>query len=108
MGERGTQHAGGRSGVTGIAAAPALYAALTLLVASPLSLNPASSALPGDPDTDLFMWTLAWDTHAIVSRPLSMFEANIYYPQHGTLAYSENLLGSVPFAARSEEHTSEL
>jgi len=99
MGERGTQHAGGRSGVTGIAAAAALYAALTLLVAYPLSLNPASSALPGDPDTDLFMWTLAWDTHAIVSRPLSMFEANIYYPQPDTLAYSENLLGSVPFAA---------
>ncbi len=95
----GTQQGGGRSGVPGKAAAAALYAALTLLLAYPLSLGPGTSALPGDPDTDLFMWTLAWDTHAMVSRPLSIFDANIDYPQPDTLAYSENLLGSVPFAA---------
>jgi hypothetical protein len=85
--------------VPGKAAAAALYAALTLVLAYPLSLHPASSALPGDPDTDLFMWTLAWGTHAVVARPLSIFDANIYYPEPNTLAYSENLLGSVPFAA---------
>jgi len=95
----GTKQGGGRPGVAGKAWAAALYAALTLVLAYPLSLHPATSALPGDPDTDLFMWTLAWDTHAAFSRPLAIFDANIYHPQADTLAYSENLIGSVPFAA---------
>lgn len=94
-----TERGGGRSGVAGKAAAAALYAALTLVLAYPLSIHPDTSALPGDPDTDLFTWTLAWGTHAVVNRPLSIFDANIYHPQADTLAYSENLLGSVPFAA---------
>jgi hypothetical protein len=34
--------------------------------------------------------TLAWDTHAFTT-PLSIFDANIYYPERHTLAYSENL-----------------
>lgn len=83
----------------GKAQAAAVYVALTLLLAYPLTLHPATSTLPGDPDTDLFMWTLAWDTHALASRPLSVFNANIYHPQANTLAYSENLIGAVPFAA---------
>src|SRR5262245_62008325 len=51
------------------------------------------------PDAHLFMWTLAWDTHAFVHQPLSIFDANIFYPNHDTLAYSENLIGSAFFAA---------
>jgi len=76
-----------------------LYGALTLVLAYPLSIHPATTLLPGDPDSDLFMWTLAWDTHALVTRPLSIFDANIFYPYDDTLAYSENLIGSAPFAA---------
>lgn len=79
--------------------AAAFYAACTLLLAYPLALNLRSSAMPGDPDTDLFMWTLAWNTHALFTSPLSLFDANIYHPQPLTLAYSENLLGSTIFAA---------
>ena len=45
------------------------------------------------------MWTLAWDAHAFVRQPLSIFDANIYYPEHRTLAYSENLIGSAVIAA---------
>ncbi|CAN5864801.1 hypothetical protein BH24ACI5_BH24ACI5_28850 [soil metagenome] len=76
-----------------------LYAAVTLILAWPLALNPRSSVMPGDPDTDLFMWTLAWNTHALTTDPLSVFDANIYYPHRTTLAFSENLLGSTIFAA---------
>lgn len=76
-----------------------LYAAVTLVLAWPLALNPRSSVMPGDPDTDLFMWTLAWNTHALTTDPLSVFDANIYYPHRKTLAFSENLLGSTIFAA---------
>jgi hypothetical protein len=75
------------------------YFALTLLLTYPLSMNPAGSVLSQDPDTDLFIWTLAWDTHALTHQPLSMFDANIYYPQRRTLAYSENMIGNLLFAA---------
>jgi hypothetical protein len=80
-------------------AAAALYLALTVLLAWPLARHPRSGVMPGDPDTDLFMWTLAWNTHALTTDPLSVFDANIYHPHRQTLAFSENLIGSTPFAA---------
>ncbi len=76
-----------------------LYATITVALAYPLSIRPADSVMSAGPDTDLFLWTLSWDVHALTHQPLSMFEANIYYPEHRTLAYSENLIGSAPFAA---------
>lgn len=80
-------------------AAAALYVGLTLLLAYPLSVT-AHRALPSDsPDGHLFMWTIEWDTHAFVHQPLSLFDANIFYPNRHSLAYSENLIGSALFAA---------
>ncbi len=76
-----------------------LYATLTVLLAYPLTIHPASRVLSLDADTNLFMWALAWDTHAFVHHPLSIFEANIFYPAHHTLAYSENFIGSAMAAA---------
>lgn len=76
-----------------------LYAALTLFLAFPLSVHPGSRVMSPSPDTNLFMWTLAWDTHAFTHQPLGIFDANIYYPERWTLAYSENLIGSAFFAA---------
>jgi hypothetical protein len=76
-----------------------LFVVLTAAFTYPLSFNPGSFVVPGDADTDLFMWTLAWGTHALVTKPWDVFNANIYFPQTNTLAYSENLLGSIPFAA---------
>ena len=75
------------------------YLALTLLLTYPHSLNPARTVLFADPDTELFIWTLGWDVHAFLHAPLSIFDANIYFPQHHTLAYSENLIGSAFIAA---------
>ena len=76
-----------------------LYLALTLVLLFPIARHPASSVMPGDPDTDLFMWTLAWNTHALATDPLAIFDANIYHPHRRTLAFSENLIGSTPLAA---------
>ncbi len=76
-----------------------LYAALTILLGYPLTRYPASSVLSDAPDTNLYMWTLAWDTHAFAHHPFAIFDANIYYPERHTLAYSENLIGSAIFAA---------
>jgi hypothetical protein len=76
-----------------------VYLVLTLLLTYPLSLDPAGRVLSRVPDTDLFIWTLAWDTHALTHSPFSIFDANIYHPERRTLAYSENLLGDAIFAA---------
>jgi len=62
-------------------------------------LHPARVLPAVGSDSDLFMWTLAWDAHAFVHQPLSIFDANIFFPNRGTLAYSENLIGSAFFAA---------
>jgi len=79
--------------------AAALYFVLTLLLAYPLTVHLAGRVLSASPDNFLMMWMLMWDTHAFIHQPLSIFDANIYYPQHDTLAYSENLIGSAVFAA---------
>ncbi len=80
-------------------AAGALYAALTVVMAWPLTRHPGSTVLPLGADTNLFLWTIGWDLHAIVHQPLAIFDANIFYPLPHTLAYSENAIGSALLAA---------
>jgi hypothetical protein len=38
-------------------------------------------------------WTLAWNWHALTTDPTGIFDANIFYPWHNTLAYSDHLFG---------------
>lgn len=76
-----------------------LFTALTVLLAYPLSLHPATLRFPTGPDGDLGWYLLGWNTHAFLHKPWSIFEANIYYPQHLTLAYGENVIGISFFAA---------
>lgn len=82
-----------------LALVSALYAALTFVMAYPFSAAPGSTVLADAPDTHLYIWTLAWDTHAFLTQPFTIFDANIYAPYANTLAYSENLIGSALFAA---------
>jgi hypothetical protein len=77
----------------------ATFAVLTLALTYPLSFRAADTVISPDPDGFLFLWTLAWDTHAFVNQPGAVFDSNIYYPYARTLAYSENLIGSAFFAA---------
>ena len=81
------------------AAVVLLFAALTALFALPLSTAPGTEALDLGPDTRLFLWTLGWDVHALAHAPLSIFDANIFYPERNTLAYSEHQIGSALVAA---------
>lgn len=43
-------------------------------------------------DALLNTWTMAWGTHALLTDPLNLYNANIFYPYANTLAYSESLL----------------
>jgi hypothetical protein len=86
-------------GIREIVVVTLAYAALTFLMALPFSLSPGRQVVADVPDTHLYIWTLAWDAHAFLHQPFRIFDANIYYPFAGTLAYSENLIGSAFIAA---------
>ena len=76
-----------------------LFGALTLVMAAPWSLHPATRVVIDNPDTHLYAWTLGWDAHALATDPLAIFDANIFFPYANTLAYSENMIGSAVIAA---------
>lgn len=69
----------------------ALFIGLAILETWPLATNPARlSRSTGD--TMLCEWILAWVAHQAPRAPLHLFDANIFYPERNTLAYSESLL----------------
>jgi Protein of unknown function (DUF3108) len=78
-----------------------LLAYLTAAVVAtwPLLLHPRAllGAPSGAGDPYLNLWILGWGMQAILSNPASVFtgavfDANIFYPATGTLAYSDHLL----------------
>jgi hypothetical protein len=84
-------------GQVGLAAL--LFAVLTAVLTYPISIHPGSTSLGNDPDVHTYTWTLAWDVHALTTRPWDIFDANIFFPYERTLAFSENLIGSGLLAA---------
>lgn len=48
----------------------------------------------GDPVAQA--WQAAWGGHALLSRPLSVFDANTFFPATPSLAFSDSLLGYAP------------
>jgi hypothetical protein len=43
-------------------------------------------------DQLLIAWIQNWVIHALFTNPLSLFDANLYYPYHNTLAYTETFI----------------
>jgi hypothetical protein len=93
-----------------VAVAAGLYAVATVAITWPLYRHPATSVLDtpslyGESavliqrDINLTIWTLAWDTHALSTDPLHLFDANSYYPAPYSLACAEHKLGNVPLFA---------
>ncbi len=73
----------------------ALFLGLTLLMLRP-TWHSLDHTVPDLGDPVLYIWTLSWGAHAIVTQPLHLFDANIFWPHPLTLAYSDNLLVLVP------------
>src|SRR5215212_3230175 len=65
----------------------------TALISSLDRALPAPLRVRLENDAALNLWILAWDVHALVRQPLSVFQANVFYPEPNTLAYSEHQLG---------------
>lgn len=76
----------------------AIYALLLFAFTAPVSLDPGARTFAQGPDTRLYLWTLGWDLHALKTDPLHIFDANIFFPEARTLAYSEHLIGAALMA----------
>ena len=70
--------------------------AVCLLLAAvhtwPLVLHPGVYSRNDNADTQLNEWILAWVAHQLPRDPAHLFEANIFYPAHDALAFSEPLI----------------
>ncbi len=49
-------------------------------------------AVPDLGDPLFSIWRLSWVNHALWTSPRQLFDANIFYPAHGTLTYSDSII----------------
>jgi hypothetical protein len=70
----------------------ALFVVLAIGETWPLTTAPGRLSLNSNGDTVLNEWVVAWVAHQAPRSPLHLFDANIFYPERGTLAYSESML----------------
>src|SRR6188768_3040257 len=66
--------------------------ALAIVHTWPLALDPGTYSRNDNADTQLNEWIMAWVAHQLPRNPAGLFEANIFYPAHDVLAFSEPLI----------------
>lgn len=69
-----------------------LFVALAIVQTWPLATDPAHLSRNDNSDTMYCEWAVAWVAHQAPREPLHLFDANIFYPERNTLAYSETLI----------------
>ncbi len=74
-----------------LAAITALFTALTLALTYPQVLS-LSTHIGTHYDALFSIWRLAWIAHQLITDPVHLFDANIFYPQPKTLTYSDAML----------------
>src|SRR5262245_36329297 len=70
----------------------ALFILLAIVHTWPLATAPDRLSRNDTADTVHHEWILAWDAHQLASEPRHLFDANIFYPERDTLAYSDHLI----------------
>lgn len=68
-----------------------LFALLAIIHTWPLASAPGTYSRNDTADTVLHEWIMSWVAHQILTDPLHLFDANIFYPARHTLAYSDHL-----------------
>ncbi len=58
----------------------------------PLATAPGTLTRNDNADAELNEWILAWVAHQLPRAPAHLFEGNIFYPEHDSLAFSEPLI----------------
>lgn len=76
-----------------------VFLALAAAHTWPLASAPARLSRNDNADALLNEWILAWVVHEAPRHPARLFDANIFYPDRNTLAYSEPLLTTAALAA---------
>jgi hypothetical protein len=75
---------------------PIVIAGICLLLAIvhtwPMAADPGRHSRNDNGDAQLNEWILAWVAHQLPRDPAHLFEANIFYPAHDALAFSEPLI----------------
>jgi uncharacterized membrane protein YfhO len=88
---------GGTKRESVLVAAAFVVAAIALTL--PLALDPKRT-LPSDHgDTLLITWIIGWDADRLRHGLRGLWDAPIFFPYRGTLAFSETMLGVAVFAA---------
>ena len=77
----------------------AAAAVLAVVMTWPVAGRMQSAARVDSTDGMYAMWNVAWVARAVTSNPLGVFDANIFSPHTGTLAYSESNIGAGVIAA---------
>src|SRR4051812_32728649 len=72
----------------------AAAAALTVVLTYPFAFNLGHVGRVDNGDGQFSIWNVAWVARTLVADPRHVFDANIFYPHTGTLAYSEANLGA--------------
>jgi hypothetical protein len=70
----------------------ALYAALTLVMTYPQVRVMDSGVSPDIGDPLFSTWRVSWFAHQLPRDPLHLFDANIFYPERDTLAFSDAMI----------------
>ena len=78
---------GGRA----ILASLVLFTVLAVIHLWPLAAAPGTWSRNDNGDFILHEWIMAWVAHQVVRNPLHLFDANIFFPEPGTLSYSDHL-----------------
>jgi hypothetical protein len=87
----------GENGVSWSVRAPRLTALAAFILLAvvhtwPLARDPAHLSRNDNGDTLLNTWAVAWVAHQLPRDPIHLFDANIFYPERRTLAYSEAMI----------------
>ena len=67
------------------------FLALTIAMTWPL-LSPTARVLPNTDDAFFGVWRLAWFAHQLPRDPWHLFDANMFHPAPGTLAFSDAMV----------------
>lgn len=68
--------------------------ALTATITYPWAFRIGRAGRVDSFDGQFSIWNVAWVARTLVADPLHLFDANIFYPHHGTLTFSETNLGA--------------
>ncbi|MBL7255337.1 hypothetical protein [Paractinoplanes lichenicola] len=70
---------------------------LAVLLTWPTMKDPRHT-VPGDiGDPALFAYQIAWGGHALLTDPAHLWDANTFYPEPHSLAFTDTVLGYMPF-----------